>query len=249
MELLFSYSKCTLYFSRELGALYYVGDYEDFPKAKSIIWEVENKYKNRIQEFNLSYPLSTSSAFNLLGDSRTEFGTRTSDFETRSTLSAPIIEADNSLTHIFPAQLKLPEFSFHSGVYVPNHSLKVDGELSPIYSNVLEKSSSTVNIFSNGELSDYAVILKFKQIKSLLEKEASVTLLGFLFNSCGWYVRYSGKPYSVETAKMVYTQCISDVSFQHRARVPLRLIEQDYINLLIYVAEVSEKSLFDSNST
>lgn len=153
-----------------------------------------------------------------------------------------------SATHSTPYQIVLPEFSFNDSTYTPNKSLKVDGELSPIYSNVLEKSNSTVNIFSNGELSDYAVILKFKQIRSLFNTEANITVEGFLFNSCGWYVRYRGDPYSAETAKKVYNECISGVSFQHRVRISLILSDKEYIDLLIYVVEVSEKSLFDSNS-
>ena len=94
-----------------------------------------------------------------------------------------------SSNHTPQYQIVLPEFSFNDGTYSPTKSLKVDGELSPIYSNVLEKSNNTINIFSNGELSDYAVIFKFKQIRSLFKIEANITVEGFLFNSCGWYVR------------------------------------------------------------
>ena len=153
-----------------------------------------------------------------------------------------------SSNHTPQYQIVLPEFSFNDGTYSPTKSLKVDGELSPIYNNVLEKSNNTINIFSNGELSDYAVIFKFKQIRSLFKIEANITVEGFLFNSCGWYVRYRGESYSAETARKVYSECISGVAFQHRARISLILSDKEYVDLLIYVVEVSEKSLLDSNS-
>ena len=237
-----------MYFSKELLTTYYVGPHEYFQVFSTLLVDIDKRLWRRSQEKNHAYSISTSSAFNYIEDNRTEFLPRNLDHDTRSCCSAPVMGLEYSATHSTPHQIVLPEFSFNDSTYTPNKSLKVDGELSPIYSNVLEKSNSTVNIFSNGELSDYAVILKFKQIRSLFKTEANITVEGFLFNSCGWYVRYRGDPYSAETAKKVYNECISGVSFQHRVRISLILSDKEYIDLLIYVMEVSGKSLFDSNS-
>lgn len=209
--------------------------------VSSLLLDIENNHKRISMDWDQTRLPFSGSVFQPVADNQTDFLTGGADFETRSFRSAPLVGLESVGVYPPSYQITLPKFSLNGDAYVPQKSIIVDGELSPIYLNVLEKSNSTINIFSNGELSDYAVIMKFHQIQTLLEQEAAITVTGFFFNVCGWYVRYRGESYSAEVAKKVYNECVSDVSFQHRARISLNLLDPDYINLLIYVAEVSEK--------
>ena len=242
LTLLLILSNCTIFCSTDFNIYYYVGYFDYYTSFTAILHGLNDPEPCNVLRSIDRDDLSSVAPFRShnLYDSRTVAESVVPD--TRSTFSAPVFSSvSKDLSFVLPQQsrdIEIPEFSLKEPKYIPRHSLIYNDVPSPIYLDVLRKHRDTTCIFSNAELSDFAVITMAEQICRLLGR-ANMIVTGFYFNSCGWYVRYQGDQASVDDVRQVYQQCVKGVSFLRHIRIQLSLSDEEYISLLIYVAEVS----------
>ena len=234
-------SHYTVYYSIPLNVTFFCGPKDYYSTALAVINNISkgashNDIKSVIsdksyqEEYLFGFD-NVSESNSIIQDNRTVV----SAAEFIVAHSTSIKKCENDIT--------IPPFSLKENVYEPMHTIFCNGRLSYIYSDVFN-SSPVCNKLSCGagsDIADYFVVFLGDLLRTHLAAEYGV-LKGFYYNRNGWYacIQDSNKK-TAERVQVLFANLTKSIKFSKKEKIPLRLAEQEFIRLLVYVSEVAQQ--------